>query len=74
MGHDQCFARKWLLENVMGARDPNEGPSLPFQASDDIAAVGQHGCDYFFFFAPFLAGAAGVAGASVSGSLPIVMI
>ena len=30
----------------------------------------------FFFFAPFLAaaGAAGVAGGSVSGTLPIVMI
>ena len=75
MWHNQCLVGSSVFEDVVRTRNPNEGPSLPFQATDDIAAVRQHGSNYFFFFAPFLAAVgAAVAGASVSGTLPIVMI
>src|SRR6201981_1955686 len=44
-GMTNVFPRNRVLKSMMGPRHPHELPSLSFQASNDVAAVGKRICD-----------------------------
>jgi hypothetical protein len=42
MRHDCCGTVLWIFEDMMGAADADQPPTLTFETADDVAAVSEH--------------------------------